>query len=82
MWRKIQTCVDFPSRNLDISTFVTDLRLLREMGIESKYNLHGTINHFGSMVAGHYTSCVKNPFDNKWYMYDDEVCQEVTDASI
>ena len=82
VWRKIQTSVDFPVRNLDTSAFVTDLRLLKDMGIESKYNLHGTINHYGSMSAGHYTSCARNPFDKKWYLYDDHACHEITDSSI
>ena len=76
-WRKVQTRVDFPLRNLDVSPFVTDIKLWQEMGIESKYNLHGTINHYGSISAGHYTCQVKNPFDKKWYLYDDNECHEV-----
>lgn len=52
------------------------------MGIESKYSLHGTINHYGSISAGHYTCCVKNPFDKKWYVYDDNECHEVANSNI
>lgn len=81
-WRKVQTRVDFPLRNLDITASLTDLKLLEEMGIQSKYSLHGTINHYGSISAGHYTSYVKNPFDKKWYLYDDNECIEVSNSNI
>lgn len=39
--------------------------------METKYDLHGYVNHYGGMQYGHYTSCVKNPFDEHWYKYDD-----------
>lgn len=50
------------------------------MGIETKYNLHGTINHYGNITFGHYKAFLKNSFENKWYIYDDEVISEVSDS--
>lgn len=80
MWRKIHTEVDYPTKNLDLSKFVTDQGLLKNMGIETKYNLHGTINHYGNITFGHYKAFLKNSFENKWYIYDDEVISEVSDS--
>jgi hypothetical protein len=71
MWRKVQTSVDFPLKNLDFSQHVTDLDFLVKNGIETKYDLHGMVSHFGTLTFGHYISIVQNPFDRRWYMYDD-----------
>lgn len=38
-WRKVQTQVDFPVHNFDVSQFVTSGDILKKQGIESKYNL-------------------------------------------
>lgn len=60
MWRKVQTSVDFPKMNLDFSQYVTDLDFLVKSGIETKYNLHGMVSHFGTLTYGHYISYVLN----------------------
>lgn len=82
IWRKVQTSVDFPVRNLDLSPFVTDLEFLNQQGIETKYNLHGLVNHFGTLSYGHYTSFVVNPFDKKWYNYDDKKCIPISEQHL
>lgn len=74
IWRKIQTNVDFPLKNLDIGPFVASPDFLKSEGIETKYDLHGIVNHYGTLTFGHYTCYVKNHFDQQWYLYDDHKC--------
>lgn len=45
-------------------------------GRENVYDLIAVDNHFGGLGSGHYTAYVKNPVDDKWYLFDDsEVCE-------
>ena len=46
------------------------------------YNLHGVVNHYGTLGFGHYVSFTRNPFDQKWYRYDDLVREEVTEEEL
>ena len=69
--RKLQTYVDFPLENLDLSPFIQDFEFISKLDLPSIYDLHGIINHYGSLTFGHYTSFVRNPFDKQWYKYDD-----------
>lgn len=46
------------------------------------YNLHGIVNHYGSLGFGHYVSFVKNQFDEKWYRYDDMTREEVSESEL
>ena len=39
--------------------------------------MHGVVNHYGTLGFGHYVSFTKNPFDGKWYRYDDLYRDEV-----
>ena len=82
-WRKLQTLVDFPIRNLDMSQFITDLNFVtQQLQIEVKYDLHGVVNHYGTLGFGHYVSFTRNPFDKKWYRYDDMNREEVSEEKI
>lgn len=76
------TLVEFPIYNLDLNTFVTDKDFLGSLGIESKYDLYGVINHYGNLSFGHYISFIKNQVDNKWYKYDDSSRTPVTEDMI
>jgi ubiquitin carboxyl-terminal hydrolase 4/11/15 len=64
--RKIDTTVDFPINNLDISKYV-----ISKNNDELKYDLFAIGNHFGSMGFGHYIAYCKNHFDNVWYEFND-----------
>ena len=46
------------------------------------YNLIGIIFHIGGvgMMGGHYYAACKNYIDSKWYLYQDEACEEVSDV--
>ena len=82
-WRKLQNLVDFPIRNLDLTAFCSDASFIREtLQIEPLYNLHGIVNHYGTLGFGHYVSFTRNPFDQKWYRYDDLNREEVQEEEL
>lgn len=82
-WSKLQNLVDFPIINLDIANFTTDTTFLKQkLDIEAKYDLHGVVNHYGTLGFGHYVSFTKNPYDNKWYKYDDQTREEIKEEQI
>ena len=45
------------------------------------YNLIGIIFHIGGvgMMGGHYYAACKNYIDSKWYLFQDEGCEQVSD---
>ena len=55
---------------------------METLGVEAKYDLHGIVNHYGTLGFGHYISFTRNPFDNKWYKYDDLNREEVPEEKI
>lgn len=40
------------------------------------------MNHYGTLGFGHYVCYTKNPFDGKWYRYNDLVREEVTEEEL
>jgi hypothetical protein len=40
------------------------------------------INHYGSLTYGHYVSICKNPYDAKWYKYDDQHRIQIPESQI
>ena len=44
--------------------------------------MHGIVNHYGMIGLGHYVSYVRNPFDDKWYRYDDLYRDEVSEDQL
>lgn len=46
------------------------------------YDLHGMVNHYGTLGFGHYVSYTKNHFDQKWYRYDDLSREEVSEDQL
>ncbi|RKP24585.1 hypothetical protein SYNPS1DRAFT_2948, partial [Syncephalis pseudoplumigaleata] len=66
---KLETMVDFPLSQLDITKYVAPG--LKSAISSSSYNLYGVVNHYGGLNGGHYTACVKRAYDQRWYNYDD-----------
>ncbi len=69
--RKLQTPVDIPIDNLDMSGYV--------YGYDKytyNYELYGICNHMGGSGGGHYTAFVKNA-SGKWYSYNDTIVSEI-----
>jgi len=69
---KLDTFVDFPTENLDLSEFMGS----KQPGTHT-YDLYGVSNHHGSLSGGHYTAFAKNRVNKKWYFYDDVRVKEV-----
>nr|KYP43604.1 Ubiquitin carboxyl-terminal hydrolase 8 [Cajanus cajan] len=65
MKNKLETYVDFPVDNLDLSAYIT-----HGNGVSYHYTLYAVSNHFGSMGGGHYTAFVHRGGD-QWYDFDD-----------
>jgi len=67
-WRrdKIDTTVDFPVENLDLTRRVLD----KQNGKEEVYDLIAVDDHWGGLGGGHYTAFAKNFVDKEWYEYN------------
>jgi ubiquitin carboxyl-terminal hydrolase 4/11/15 len=63
---KLDTLVDFPLEELDLSRYITG----PDDGKAMKYDLIGVDNHSGSMNGGHYTAYCKNFEDGRWYDFN------------
>ncbi|XP_051747398.1 ubiquitin carboxyl-terminal hydrolase 15 isoform X5 [Ctenopharyngodon idella] len=63
---KLDSLVDFPLRDLDMSEF-----LINPNAGPCRYDLIAVSNHYGGMGGGHYTAYGKNKEDHKWYNFDD-----------
>lgn len=86
----MQNLVDFPVRNLDLTNFscfgasTEGQAFMREQlrVDQAVYDLHGMVNHYGTLGFGHYVSYTKNHIDKKWYRYDDLYREEVSEDSL
>ncbi|CAG5981457.1 unnamed protein product [Menidia menidia] len=77
-WRdKLDTVVDFPIRDLNMSEFVCDPKAGPYI-----YDLIAVSNHYGGMGGGHYTAYGKNKVDGKWYYFDDSSVSSATEDQI
>ena len=80
--QKINNMITYPIENLDIAEYIDKSSSFIN---KSKYNLfaincHHNIGIFNTINFGHYTSMVKNRFDNKWYNFDDNnMIEEIKD---
>ncbi|CAA6658446.1 unnamed protein product [Spirodela intermedia] len=64
---KLETVVDFPIHDLDLSSYVA-----RKNGQDPYiYALFAVSNHYGSMGGGHYTAFVHHAGQNRWFDFDD-----------
>ncbi|XP_062853923.1 ubiquitin carboxyl-terminal hydrolase 4 [Trichomycterus rosablanca] len=77
-WRdKLDTVVDFPIRDLNMSEFVCDPKAGPYI-----YDLVAVSNHYGGMGGGHYTAYAKNKSDGKWYYFDDSSVSSASEDQI
>jgi len=68
---KLDTFVDFPIHDLDLSRYIRD----RSGQMLNHYQLYAVSNHYGGMGGGHYTAYVYNDGKKKWYDFDDRCVQ-------
>ncbi|KAM9480952.1 ubiquitin carboxyl-terminal hydrolase 8 isoform 1-T5 [Clarias gariepinus] len=77
-WKqKLQTSVDFPLENLDLSQYVIGPKT----GLK-RYNLFGVSNHYGGLDGGHYTAYCRNAIRQNWYKFDDHEVSEISTSSV
>ncbi|KAI9090730.1 hypothetical protein K1719_028583 [Acacia pycnantha] len=63
---KLETFVDFPINDLDLSTYVAH----KNSQSSPHYELYAISCHYGCLGGGHYTAFVRYGHD-KWYEFDD-----------
>jgi len=68
---KLDTFVNFPLKNLDLTDFVVNPNKAAWPRSKKFYNLIGVSNHYGGLGGGHYTAYAKNSLDGKWHYFDD-----------
>lgn len=73
--RKLQTHVEFPLENLDLSKYIKGYK-----ASAYQYDLFGICNHMGGVMGGHYTAYVKNR-QGVWHHYNDTLVEPVLDVS-
>ncbi|CAM6081562.1 unnamed protein product [Calypogeia fissa] len=75
---KLETFVNFPIHDLDLSTYVASTS--EPQGYV--YELYAISNHYGSMGGGHYTAYAKLIDENKWYNFDDSHVSPVSESEV
>ncbi|OVA20111.1 Ubiquitin carboxyl-terminal hydrolases family 2 [Macleaya cordata] len=76
---KLDTFVNFPIRNLDLSKYV------RSMGAPPQshlYELYAISNHYGGLGGGHYSAYAKLIEGDRWYHFDDSHVSPVSKDEI
>ncbi|TKY48709.1 Ubiquitin carboxyl-terminal hydrolase 8 [Spatholobus suberectus] len=73
---KLETYVDFPVDNLDLSAYIS-----HGNGESFHYTLYAVSNHYGSMGGGHYTAFVHRGGD-QWYDFDDSHVHPISKEKI
>lgn len=77
---KLNTLVDFPVKNMDMSDHI--LQRNSTNNERQIYDLYGVCNHYGNMLGGHYTAFCRNPLDEKWYEFDDSKVKPLSEAEV
>jgi len=67
--QKIDTMVDFPLTDLDMSPYLIGPK--KDEKEKTKYDLFAVAHHYGGMGGGHYVASCMNYFDKKWYNFND-----------
>lgn len=75
---KVDSFIDFPIHDLDISKYVES----KSSSDNYQYELYAIVNHFGNIIGGHYTSFGKYFNDQSWYHFDDSNVTKVDENSI
>jgi ubiquitin carboxyl-terminal hydrolase 8 len=95
-WRdKLNTFVDFPMQNLDLTSYaLAGQNSQSEKSEKYLYDLYGVTNHFGTLSGGHCsfrprrmligidTACIHNNLRGKWYSFDDSRVSPCDDTSV
>ena len=67
-----------PLRDFDIRPVLTG----KSQEESVLYDLVGVINHYGTLENGHYTSHCYNSELNRWFLYNDNLCEETEESDV
>ncbi|XP_024994981.1 ubiquitin carboxyl-terminal hydrolase 9-like isoform X1 [Cynara cardunculus var. scolymus] len=76
---KLDTFVNFPIHNLDLSKYVKNKDA---SGGSSVYELYAISNHYGGLGGGHYSAYAKLVEEDRWYHFDDAHVTPVSEGDI
>ncbi|XP_028408369.1 ubiquitin carboxyl-terminal hydrolase 2-like [Dendronephthya gigantea] len=81
---KLQTDVEFPLNDLDMSEFASECSdECSDRDYSSiKYNLFAVSNHCGSAFGGHYTAYCKHPETKEWHSFNDSRVGSLSSSSV
>lgn len=77
MKNKLETFVDFPIHDLDLSNYIA----WKDGESSYRYVLYAVSNHYGSMGGGHYTAYAYHG-GNQWFDFDDSHVSAVSEDKI
>jgi ubiquitin C-terminal hydrolase len=72
--------IDFPIKDLSLESIVTPQN--KENLKDEKFELYGTVNHFGDLGGGHYIAHCKNLVNSKWYEFNDSTLVHIPEHEI
>lgn len=79
-WRdKLDTLVDFPLSNLDMSRYIISDQSSTDQCL---YDLIAVANHYGGLGGGHYTAYGKNRETKSWHYFDDSSVSPATEDNV
>ncbi|KAL3817855.1 hypothetical protein ACJIZ3_003760 [Penstemon smallii] len=76
---KLDTFVNFPIHNLDLSKYVKCKDVSESSHV---YELYAISNHYGGLGGGHYSAYCKLIDENRWYHFDDAHVSPVNESEI
>ena len=77
--QKIKTFIEFPIKNLDISSFISQSSPYFENTSLIKYDLFAVSNHYGELEYGHYDANCLNFMNDQWYNFSDKKVELIGD---
>lgn len=78
MKHKLETSVNFPIHDFDLTKYVANKNSSRRQ----LYELYALTNHYGGMGSGHYTAYIKLLDENRWYNFDDSHISAINEEDV
>ncbi|XP_062111877.1 ubiquitin carboxyl-terminal hydrolase 5 isoform X2 [Humulus lupulus] len=78
MKHKLETFVNFPIHDFDLTNYVANKNNSRRQ----LYELYALTNHYGGMGSGHYTAHIKLLDENRWYNFDDSHISPINEEEV
>ncbi|GFZ20029.1 ubiquitin-specific protease 5 [Actinidia rufa] len=78
MKHKLETFVNFPIHDFDLTNYVANKSSPRRL----LYELYALTNHYGGMGSGHYTAHIKLLDENRWYNFDDSHISPINEEDV